>query len=487
MNVEEYLVEERARTRIGSTLKEKYKLDRLLGVGGMAAVYAATHRNNKRFAVKVLHAELSLHVDTRTRFLREGYVANSVGHPGAVAVLDDDVADDDAAFLVMELLDGASLDVIAAAHDRKIEPRAVLAIAIELLDVLAAADARSIVHRDIKPANLFVTRDGALKVLDFGVARLRTADGQSSTLSGAALGTPAYMAPEQALGHSDQISGRTDVWAAGATMFALVAGRAVHSARSAPEQMVFAATKPAPPLAEVVPDAPASICAIVDRALAFAQSDRWPSAAAMRDAAREAYRALYPDDDAQQTLAALVEHVRPSSAKVATTAPAATTAQAGSVSPKAATIEPTPVARTTPSASNASHASLAGTAARPRTIPPARGARNAALVALLVALGVGAGLLIARPSSTPTHGEVSAAASAPRDTSATAPVTATTAAVSPSASASASTSASAEAPPARPSVVAHPPVPPRAAAPSASASSPKATAPAVSRDSFDRQ
>ena len=97
---------ERANARVGALLKGKYTLDRVLGIGGMATVYAATHRNGKEFAVKVLHADLSMRTDTRTRFLREGYLANRVNHPGAVAVLDDDVAEDGGAFLVMELLHG---------------------------------------------------------------------------------------------------------------------------------------------------------------------------------------------------------------------------------------------------------------------------------------------------------------------------------------------------------------------------------------------
>src|SRR5258708_26275726 len=89
----EPVIEERGRERIGTTLNGKYRIDRLLGVGGMATVYAATHRNNKRVAVKMLHPELSVHSGLRSRFMREGYVANAVDHPGAVAVLDDDVTE----------------------------------------------------------------------------------------------------------------------------------------------------------------------------------------------------------------------------------------------------------------------------------------------------------------------------------------------------------------------------------------------------------
>src|SRR4029079_12876235 len=98
-------VVERARARIGRVLREKWTLDELLGVGGMAAVYAATHRTGSRVAIKILHAEQSEDSDTRRRFLREGYAANAVGHPGVVRVLDDD-AEDGEAFIVMDLLEG---------------------------------------------------------------------------------------------------------------------------------------------------------------------------------------------------------------------------------------------------------------------------------------------------------------------------------------------------------------------------------------------
>jgi serine/threonine protein kinase len=101
---------ERAKQRVGATLKDKWRLEELIGVGGMAAVYSATHRNGMRVAVKMLHAELSVSgSEIKTRFLREGYVANKVEHPGAVQVLDDEIDDDGAVFLVMELLEGETL------------------------------------------------------------------------------------------------------------------------------------------------------------------------------------------------------------------------------------------------------------------------------------------------------------------------------------------------------------------------------------------
>src|SRR5271156_5219094 len=111
-----------ARARLGTVLRGKYRLDGVLGIGGMAVVYRATHRNQAEFAVKMLHPELSIREDVRTRFLREGYAANSVKHPGAVLVVDDDIAEDGAAFLVMELLDGVEVERFAARTGGRIEP-----------------------------------------------------------------------------------------------------------------------------------------------------------------------------------------------------------------------------------------------------------------------------------------------------------------------------------------------------------------------------
>jgi serine/threonine-protein kinase len=383
----EEVVEERARARVGTTLNGKYRLDRLLGVGGMASVYAATHRNNKRLAVKVLHTELSIHPDLRLRFMREGYVANTVDHPGAVAVLDDDVTDDGAAFLVMELLQGATLAEASERRGGTLPLRAVLAAADQVLDVLAAADARHIVHRDIKPANLFLTTTGQVKVLDFGVARMRDAQGQQTTHSGMALGTPAFMAPEQALGRSEDISGRTDVWALGATMFALVTGRAVHQASSGQQQIVYAATRSAELLGAVDPTTPPAVATLVDRALSFHPHARWGSAGAMRVALRDAYRSLYGEDPSLASLAGLALPIS-----------GVTTDPLLPRSPMASTVPVTPAeggnlgraARPTDGGSGRTPpVSLAGTMSQPRVTLTAR-----ARVAIGGALLIGGGALM---------------------------------------------------------------------------------------------
>ncbi len=282
-------VNERAQARVGKVLKGKWRLDSVLGVGGMATVYAATHRNRSRVAIKMLHPEVAVSQDVTARFLREGYVGNAVAHPGSVKVLDDDITEDGAPFLVMELLEGESLgarldrDGVFSAHE-------VALLADQLLDVLSAAHAAQIVHRDLKPDNVLLTSEGRIKVLDFGIARLREAAGDSSasTQVGSLLGTPAFMAPEQALGRWKEVDGRTDIWAVGATLFTLLSGRFVHECEALQEQLVRAATTKAPRLQEVAPASPDWIAEIVDRALAFEQSERFADAPSMRAALRAA-------------------------------------------------------------------------------------------------------------------------------------------------------------------------------------------------------
>ena len=277
---------ERARNRVGSMVKDKWQLEALLGAGGTACVYSAVHRNGRRVAIKVLHPEMSAIPDVVKRFLREGYLANRVGHPNAVAVLDDDRTDDGAVFLVMELLDGHSLERHAKTGGQRLARSTVLRLMDGALDVLAAAHAKGIVHRDIKPANLFMTVEGQIKVLDFGIARLVEPMGDGPlTHTGFAIGTPSFMPPEQARGRWDLVDARTDVWAVGATMYALLTGdRPRHGATTTQEELLLAMTQPLPPLASVLPDIAPEVAAIVDRAVAYDREARWPDAMAMRQA-----------------------------------------------------------------------------------------------------------------------------------------------------------------------------------------------------------
>jgi serine/threonine-protein kinase len=284
----------RARGRVGITLCSKWRLDVLLGVGGMAAVYASTHRNGSRVAIKVLHPELSANREVRARFLREGYVANAVGHEGAVKVSDDDTAEDGSLFLVTELLDGESLEDRRRRLGGRLAEDEVLSVADQLLDVLVAAHAKGVVHRDIKPENVFLTRAGQVKVLDFGIARLRELSTTSTaTRAGASMGTPAYMPPEQARGLWGEVDVRTDLWAVGATMFHLLTGNLVHQGRTPNERLLSAMTKTAPPLASLLANIGPAVAHVVDRALAFDREKRWPDAHRMQEAVRHAYHDRY--------------------------------------------------------------------------------------------------------------------------------------------------------------------------------------------------
>jgi serine/threonine protein kinase len=282
-----------AQKRVGQTLNNKWTIDRLIDIGGMAAVYAATHRNGKKVAIKMLHAFIAAHEDVRERFLREGYVANQVDHPGAVSVLDDDITADGAPFLVMELLDGESLEGWMQRVGGTLPIPDVLAIADQVLDVLAAFHARNVIHRDIKPGNLFVTRNGIVKVLDFGLARLRDPRfANAPTASGIVLGTAAYMPPEQAQGKADQVEARSDIFAVGAVMFRALSGRPVHDAKGATERLFQAMKERAPSLGIVMPGLPPWVVGVVDKALAFKKEERWASAADMRVAVRQTWSQL---------------------------------------------------------------------------------------------------------------------------------------------------------------------------------------------------
>jgi eukaryotic-like serine/threonine-protein kinase len=260
--------------RVGSVLDGKWRLDALLGFGGMGAVYAATHRNGNRMAIKVLHARHCADSTLARRLEQEACVANSVDHPGVVRIFDDGRTKDGALYLIMELLDGEGLQARLAHRTWQVSPSEALGITWGLLDVLAAAHRQGIVHGDVKPENVFITRRGEIRLLDFGVP------------SEDVFGTPGYMAPEQALGRAEEVDPRTDLWAVGATLFRMLTGQVVHQAPSLIEQLVDAGTKPVPAFARVLPGVEPALAALLDRALAFGKAERYGSAAEMQDAVR---------------------------------------------------------------------------------------------------------------------------------------------------------------------------------------------------------
>lgn len=264
-------------------------MDTLLDVGGMASVYAATHRNGNRVAVKVMHKQYADMPEAKERFLREGYVANKVGHENAVTVLDDDELDDGTPFIVMELLEGQSLET-RLREKNALSPAETLFIADQVLDVLASAHENGIIHRDIKPPNLYLLDSGVVKVLDFGLARvLEAPGGMSMTRTGTVIGTTSYMSPEQARGKRELIDHRTDIFAVGALMFRALTGRNLNTAEGAMDRLLAAMSEHAPSLGSVLPDMPPDMVALVDKALAFQKSDRWPDAGSMQAELRAVY------------------------------------------------------------------------------------------------------------------------------------------------------------------------------------------------------
>ncbi|MGK3964493.1 serine/threonine-protein kinase [Sorangium sp. So ce118] len=290
--------------RVGTTIRNKWTLERLLGAGGMAAVYVGVHRIGRRDALKILHPQAAKSKEICDRFEREAQAANRFRHPGAVEIRDIDVAEDGAPFLVMELLEGESL----AERERRLGglPLAeVLRFTAQVLDTLGAAHAQGIIHRDIKPPNLYVVREDPgstplpglgprIKVLDFGLARIRQDSSLQGELTrmGIVLGTTPYMPPEQAKGRD--IDARADLFAVGATMFRLIAGRHVHEASTDFDLLLKMGKEPAPPLAHRAPRTPRDVCLVVDRALAFDRDQRYPDARRMLDDVRALLRSEPP-------------------------------------------------------------------------------------------------------------------------------------------------------------------------------------------------
>jgi serine/threonine-protein kinase len=269
------------------------QLERVLGVGGMAKVYAATRRDGTRVAVKVLHARHAGSEQYRALMRREAAVMRAIDHPGVVQVLELALPERAAPYLVLELLEGHSVAVLASGPARCASARDVAGIADQLLDVLAATHSRGVIHHDIKPDNLFLTNAGQLKLLDFGIASAQSGLQENvRALRATTLGTPAFMSHEQARGRWDEVDQRSDLWAVGASMFTLLTGEAVHPAQTRDEQLARAMSLPPRALAALRPDLPFEFAEVIDRALAFERDQRWPDADTMRCALQEAMPAI---------------------------------------------------------------------------------------------------------------------------------------------------------------------------------------------------
>lgn len=274
--------------RIGATLDVKciesgrtsvVRIESLAGTGGMARVYAASDRDDRRLAIKILEREIGGDARVRGRFFREKELAARVTHPARVPIELAGTTTDDDAVLLMELVDGENLETVRRRLGGKLPLVPALRIAEETLDFLSACHAAGILHRDMKTANLLWAPGRAIRVVDFGIARCDTI-GAVPELT---LGTPSFMAPEQAGGIGEE-DPRTDVFGVGAVLYTILLGRRLHKGRTHDESLFLAATQAVPPIEDET--LPADVIAVVQRALAFQREDRWPSALAMREAIR---------------------------------------------------------------------------------------------------------------------------------------------------------------------------------------------------------
>jgi serine/threonine-protein kinase len=270
------------KNRVGSVIADRYRIVRLLGEGGMGQVYEAAHVNiNKRFAIKLLRPEIVANPEAVARFRQEAWSASSIGHVNIVGIDDFANLPDGSVYLAMEFLQGRSLSERMKAEP-PLEAGEALDIFVQVCSGLAAAHEKGIVHRDMKPENIFLVekpgRLPAVKILDFGIAKVSGSDGATSlTRTGAIFGTPFYMSPEQALGKS--IDFRSDLYSVGVIMYEVFTGRVPFEAESFMGILTKHVTSQPLPPTEIAPErqiAPEIEAAIL-RCMAKEPADRFAS------------------------------------------------------------------------------------------------------------------------------------------------------------------------------------------------------------------
>src|SRR5262252_582286 len=258
----------------GQVLDGKYKIVRVIGEGGMGAVYEGENvRIRRRVAIKVLHAGIASNTEMVQRFEREAQVAGTVGNDHILEILDLGALPAGERYMVMEFLDGETLTDRIKARTR-LSPREATRLLRQVLKGLAAAHGEGIVHRDLKPDNIFILREKAgikdfVKIIDFGISKFTEPGGASSrmTRTGALMGTPHYMAPEQATGSTD-IDRRTDIYAVGIIMYEMLTGRVPFQAETFNQLLFEIALAKIIPARQVVPDLDPAIDSIVMKASA---------------------------------------------------------------------------------------------------------------------------------------------------------------------------------------------------------------------------
>ena len=264
----------------GDMISERYRLERLLDVGGMGEVWAARNvLTQKNFAVKFLLPELAERPDALERFIREAETAGSLEHPSIVDVFDVAQGEDGRPYIVMELLAGESLEarVERLGPITSFEAAAFMA---QIADALDVAHRAGVVHRDLSVANIFLVRDPeggrpVPKILDFGVSKTLgpNASDRTQTGNGAVLGCPEFMSPEQARG-AETVDARTDVWSIGAVLYYALTGTAPFKAKNYNAMMVAILTRPHRPLLEVAPSVDRELSALIECCLIKDRSTR---------------------------------------------------------------------------------------------------------------------------------------------------------------------------------------------------------------------
>ena len=277
---------------LGKVLKDSYRIDGLVGRGGMGVVYRASHtRLPLRVAIKVLHAHVTEQPDRVARFEREAKVTAALGHPNIVEVMDFDRTPAGTPFIVMEYLEGESLRTTIK-REAPFDLGFVTSVAAQAGSALHAAHVAGIVHRDLKPSNLFLRRgtiDPQLKLLDFGVSKVMGVDALM-TSSYASLGTPSYMSPEQATGRAAEVDVRTDVFALGTILYEMLAGKLPFSGESIPELLYKIVHDKAPRLDSLRPGLPDAVVDVVHWALEKDPTKRPESMQILVEALSEATR-----------------------------------------------------------------------------------------------------------------------------------------------------------------------------------------------------
>jgi serine/threonine-protein kinase len=270
------------RDRVAAALRQQYQIEDEIGRGGMAVVYRARDLRLERLvAIKVLPPELALDPALGTRFTREAQTSAQLAHAHIVPIYD--VGERDGiAYFVMALVRGGNVAQLLD-HQPRRPVDEVRRLLCETADALAYAHLRGIIHRDVKPDNILIDADsGRAMVTDFGIAR--AIEGSTRlTMTGAALGTPTYMSPEQAVGERD-LDGRSDLYSLGVLGYQMLAGRPPFAAGNSMALLLKHVSERPRPIAELRPEAPKALCDAIERALKKAPEDRWPTAGALREA-----------------------------------------------------------------------------------------------------------------------------------------------------------------------------------------------------------